>query len=78
MPLTVYTETMRKILTHRSIRAHKDVRIILLTCPPVEEQLQEALDKSKMPDLVNLRRTAEENQKYAVAGKNLAAELDIL
>lgn len=67
---------MRKIITHPAIRAHENVRIIVLTPPPVEETLQWNLDKEKF-DLESPRRTVESNAAYAKAARDLAGELDV-
>lgn len=69
---------MRKLVTHDLIKAHKDVRLILITPPPVEETLQLNLDKAKFPQMSGLRRTVEANAAYANAARTLAQELDIV
>lgn len=61
-------------MAHPAIGAHKDVRIILITTPPVDERLQEDLDRSNFPNLKGLRRTAESNAAYARAARELAAD----
>lgn len=69
--LAEYKENLHRIITHPSIQAHKDVHIMVLNTPPVEETMQRDLDRRKFPDLEGVRRTAQVNKAYAQAGREV-------
>lgn len=74
VPLEQYAENLRKIVSY-CIRTQPDARIILVTPPPVEESIQEEVDRAAYADMKGLRRTATANAAYAVAVRELASEL---
>jgi hypothetical protein len=51
-----------------------DLRIILITPPPVDERMLRAADSGNIPGYNGLRRTAETTRKYAEAVKGVAKE----
>lgn len=37
MPLHVFEENLRRLVTHPRIQAHEDIRVLLITPPPIDE-----------------------------------------
>ncbi|KAK5704613.1 hypothetical protein LTR17_021743 [Elasticomyces elasticus] len=74
-------EYMRNIwymANNPSVRAHKDVRIILVTTPPIDERKALLADQEKCPHLGRvLKRTAINPSIYAQARRTLEQELGI-
>lgn len=73
VPLEEYKENLRAIVTHRKIVAHKGVRRILITPPPIDER------KCRENDFVQDRpvRKAADYARYAQAVRDLGKELDL-
>lgn len=70
VPIKEFKENLRAIATHECVRAHEDVRIILITPPPVEERKLIEADGS-------LRRTAHITATYARQVIELGKELNV-
>ena len=78
VPLDEYKSNLRKIATHQCITAHKDVRIILVTPPPVDESMLREADKVRFPDIGDIKlRVASTTATYAQAVRDLGTELDL-
>ncbi|KAK5708077.1 hypothetical protein LTR97_000617 [Elasticomyces elasticus] len=78
VPLEQFKSNVRHMVSHPSVKAHKDVRIILVTTPPVDEQKCLNSDQEKIPHLgQTLRRTASTTATYAQAIRDLGPELQI-
>jgi isoamyl acetate esterase len=72
VPLDRYSENLKLLCLHPSVVAHDDVKIILVTPPPVNEyQLEEVIG------FTTLRRTAAHTKKYADACREAAEKLDL-
>lgn len=74
VPLPDFVENLRKMVNHPRVKAHKDVRIIVITPPTLEETIQERGDRAEYADMTTLRRTAIGFATYAKAVRELAAE----
>lgn len=78
VPLEEYKANLKNIATHACIKAHKDVGIILVTPPPVDERKLVEADQAKYPGMgLVLRRTAKITARYAQAVRELGDELDV-
>lgn len=73
VPLPEFKSNMIKILRHPNLSGHK-ARMILITNPPIVEEMQYAIDKAKG---YPLRRTAENTKKYADAIRDIGKDLDV-
>jgi lysophospholipase L1-like esterase len=71
VPLPVYKNNLKTIVTHPSVVAHHP-KIILLTPPPIDEVRQEETDASKGNPLC---RRANTTAKYAEAVRQVGAEV---
>lgn len=69
VPLKRYKANLVAILRHAAVRAHPNVRILLITPPPIDERRLHLSDRTKYPSLPKdmLRRTAENTARYARA-----------
>ena len=78
VPLEEYKANLKKIATHACIKDHKDIRIILVTPPPVDERKLVEADQAKYPGMgLVLRRTAKITARYAQAVCELGDELEV-
>ncbi|KAK4898579.1 hypothetical protein LTR27_003751 [Elasticomyces elasticus] len=78
VPLEQFKSNLRYMVTNPSVTDHKDVRIILVTTPPVDERKCLSSDQEKIPNLgQTLRRTASTTATYAQAIRDLGSELRI-
>ena len=78
VPLEEYARNLKKILLHPRVRAHKNMRIILITPPPVDERKLIESDLKQFPELEGqLRRTAANAAWYAQAVRDVGQTLDI-
>lgn len=76
VPLELFRDNLRSIATHPLVRAHENVRIILITPPPVDERTALASDASKSTDRpLAVRRSAVVTAQYAEAVRALGREL---
>ncbi|KAE9979595.1 hypothetical protein EG328_000762 [Venturia inaequalis] len=73
VPLPEFKSNMIKILRHPNLSGH-NARMILITNPPVIEEMQYAIDKAKG---YPLRRTAENTKKYAEAIREVGKDLGV-
>ena len=78
VPLEEFQDNTRKIAMHSSVKAHEDIKIILVTPPPIDERKTVEADQAKYPGLGSvLRRTAKTTAKYAQAVRELGHELQL-
>ena len=77
VPLEEFKENVRKIVVHPCVRAHEEIKIILITPPPVDERLLAQADQAKYPDIHPMlpRRTARTTAAYAQAVRDLGLSL---
>lgn len=78
VPLAEYRENLKSVLTHPNVLAHREVRLILITPPSLDERM--CLESAKaadptFPDVVT--RKASTTAQYANAVKQIGQELDI-
>lgn len=73
VPLPEFRSNMIKILRHPHMSGH-EAKMILITNPPVIEEMQYAIDRAKG---YPLRRTAENTKRYADAVRDVGNDLDI-
>lgn len=71
VPLEEFKQNMKRILASNEVKAHKDVRIILITTPPVDERM---LADSAMAEPGVINRTAKNAALYAQAVRTVASE----
>lgn len=70
--LEEYEENLRKIIHHPTVQAHQDVKIVLITPPPLDERKTHELDISRYPALGDrLLRTSVDTARYAQAVRDL-------
>ncbi|KAI5362255.1 Putative SGNH hydrolase-type esterase domain, SGNH hydrolase superfamily [Septoria linicola] len=75
IPLDEYVDNTRAVLTHPDVRGHEEVRIILITPPPVDERKGLASDQAGNPNNGNvIRRRATVTRDYAAAIVKLGEE----
>ena len=78
VPLEQFKSHLRQIATHSCVQAHKDIRIVFVTPPPVDERKLIETDRVKYPGNGSmLRRTAKTTAKYAQAVRELGEELHL-
>jgi lysophospholipase L1-like esterase len=78
VPVEEYKANLMNIVTHACIKAHKGVRIVLVTPPPVDERKLVEADQAKYPGMgLVLRRTAKITARYAEAVRELGDELEV-
>ena len=65
---------MHAILSHKHIAGRPDLRIILITPPPVDERMLRATDSANIPGFNGLRRTADTTAKYAEAVRQVGKD----
>ena len=65
---------MHAILSHKHIAGRPDLRIILITPPPVDERMLRATDTANIPGFNGLRRTADTTAKYAEAVRQVGKD----
>lgn len=74
VPLEVYKQNLREIITHPTITIHEP-RIILVTVPPIDEY---ALEASYYSDVrLSRSRTAEHTKDYADASRQVGIDSDV-
>lgn len=76
-----FMRNLRSMVQHPAVQAHSDVKVILITTPPVDERKCAQADREKYPDLGlrdgELRRTAEGARRYAQAVRDVGAETGV-
>ena len=78
IPLDEFKSNLKAILTHPAIKAHPDIRLILITPPPIDERKCLANFQARYPELdPMLRRTAKCNAEYAQAARDVGQELQV-
>lgn len=74
VPLDAFTANLHAILSHKHIAGRPDLRIILITPPPVDERMLRATDSANIPGFNGLRRTADTTAKYAEAVRQVGKD----
>ncbi|GAB7327843.1 hypothetical protein MBLNU13_g11634t2 [Cladosporium sp. NU13] len=74
VPLDAFTANLHAILSHKHIAGRPDLRIILITPPPVDERMLRAADSANIPGFNGLRRTADTTAKYAEAVRQVGKD----
>nr|POE79715.1 isoamyl acetate-hydrolyzing esterase 1 like [Quercus suber] len=78
VPLAQYKANLRSIVMHPSLKEHSNVRIILITPPPIEERKLRKADLAKLPQLEwTPRRAAATTARYAEAVRLVGQELQV-
>ncbi|KAK3671958.1 hypothetical protein LTR78_008133 [Recurvomyces mirabilis] len=79
VPLNEFKRNIKAMIQSPSVVAHEDIRIILITTPPIDERTLSQTDHEKYEHLPRntLRRTAAHTATYAEAVRSLGVELDI-
>lgn len=77
IPLPTFRDNLRQIVTHPCVRAQKDVRIILVAPPLVDERLLVAADEERHDHTVEPNRRTRVSWQYSQAVVELGAELGI-
>jgi hypothetical protein len=74
VPLDLFTSNLHAILSHPHLTGRPDLRIILITPPPVDERMLRATDSGNIPGFNGLRRTAETTARYVEAVRQVGKE----
>jgi hypothetical protein len=74
VPLDAFTANLHAILSHKHLTGRPDLRIILITPPPVDERMLRAADSANIPGFNGLRRTADTTAKYAEAVRQVGKD----
>lgn len=74
VPLETFIANLHTILTHAHITGRPDLRIILITPPPVDERMLRAADGANIPGFDGLRRKAKTTAQYAQAVRQVGKE----
>lgn len=79
VPLDEFRRNVKAMVQHPCVIAHKDIRIILVTTPPIDERTLSQHDHETYGNLPKgtLRRTAANTAAYAEAVRTLGEELNI-
>jgi hypothetical protein len=74
VPLDLFTSNLHAILSHPHLTGRPDLRIVLITPPPVDERMLRAADSGNIPGYDGLRRTAETTARYVEAVRQVGKE----
>ncbi|KAM0716268.1 hypothetical protein Q7P37_007713 [Cladosporium fusiforme] len=77
VPLEDYTSNLHAILSHPHVTGRPDIRIILITPPPIDERMLRETDSRNNPGYHGLRRIAETTASYAEAVRQVGKERGI-
>ncbi|PGH29672.1 hypothetical protein GX50_07582 [[Emmonsia] crescens] len=77
VPISVYRDSLTKILTHPLVKAHKETNLLLLTPPPVNEYQFSPADADADVDDASLMRTASQTKLYADACRKVGKALNV-
>jgi hypothetical protein len=77
VPLELFTTNLHAILSHPHLTGRPDLRIILITPPPVDERMLRAADSGNIPGFSGLRRTAENTARYSEAVRKVGKERNV-
>jgi hypothetical protein len=77
VPLDLFTSNLHAILSHPHLTGRPDLRIILITPPPVDERMLRATDSGNIPGFNGLRRTAETTASYVEAVRQVGKERSV-
>ncbi|KAF2623019.1 SGNH hydrolase [Macroventuria anomochaeta] len=72
VPLQVFEENLRRLVEHPKIQAHENIRVLLITPPPIDEWGFDHWDEPGRS-----ARTAVTAQQYAVGVKNAGEEMGV-
>ena len=75
--MKTFIANLHAVLDHPHIAGRPDLRIILITPPPVDERMLRIAD-SDIPDFNSLRRTAETTARYAEAVRQVGKERNVV
>jgi isoamyl acetate esterase len=75
VPVPQFTANLIKIFTHPAIKAQRNVRLIIITPPPINEYMTWLTDQQK--GYTSPRRTAEHTKEYADAAREVGKDLNI-
>ncbi|KAK6428724.1 hypothetical protein LTR95_015133 [Oleoguttula sp. CCFEE 5521] len=78
VPLEAYRTNLKSILTHPGLQAHQDIRIIVITAPPVDERMLSAAASAFFDTKMAPNRTAVNTAKYAEAAREVAKEAGVV
>ncbi len=76
VPQEDFEDNLKAIATHPCVRAHQDIRLIIVTPPPVDERMLMASDEEKYGKPM-LRRTATNAWLYACRAEKVGLQLGI-
>ncbi|ONK63993.1 uncharacterized protein A4U43_C07F21010 [Asparagus officinalis] len=76
VPLPEYIENLKKILDHLKSLS-ETTRVIILTCPPVNEELYRRFSRDHLDVLAEIIRTNEDLRKYSEACVQVCKEMDV-
>nr|OQO19696.1 hypothetical protein B0A51_12069 [Rachicladosporium sp. CCFEE 5018] len=74
VPLEAYRTNLKSILTHPTLRAHQNVRLMVITAPPVDERMLSAAASAFFDTKMAPNRTAINTAKYVEAAREVAKE----
>ncbi|KAH9826972.1 Isoamyl acetate-hydrolyzing esterase 1 [Teratosphaeria destructans] len=79
VPLENFKANLTAMVRHPQVTAHQDIRIILISPPPIDERILGSSDRDKLPELgrTTLRRTAANTALYAEAVREVGRELQV-
>jgi len=78
VPIDEFKRNIKSMVQHPAVQAHEAIKIILITCPPLDERKALKHDQEKYPVLGRvLRRTASNTAQYSQAIRDLGDELDL-
>lgn len=77
VPLVTFIANLHAILSHPHVVGRPDLRIILITPPPVDERMLRAADGANIPGFDGLRRTAKTTARYAEAVRQVGKERSV-
>jgi len=78
VPVEEYRQNIQRMVRHPAVLAHENIRIILITPPPIDERKSQKADQEKYRSLgVMMRRSAQNTAAYAQAIRELGQELEI-
>ncbi|TKA25086.1 hypothetical protein B0A50_06151 [Salinomyces thailandicus] len=78
VPIETFKSNIRGIVRHPCVQAHRGVKVVLITTPPVDERKCLKADQEKYPALAGvLRRSAAHTAAYAQAVRDVGVELEV-
>ncbi|KAF2768182.1 lipolytic enzyme [Teratosphaeria nubilosa] len=79
VPIEKFKANLTAMVRHPQVTAHQDIRVVLISPPPIDERLLGTADRDKFPELgrTALRRTAANTALYAEAVREVGRELQV-